>query len=69
MTVPNLYSFATKELAQDATPAYILAWAHPDYRDCHPLCHELGTAMLRALLSTRVAEDSIPQWSLSEISR
>ena len=57
----NLYSFATKELAQDATLAYILAWAHPDYCESHPLCHELGTVMLRALLSTVVAEDLIPE--------
>ena len=57
----NLYSFATKELAQDATLAYILAWAHPDYCESHPLCHGLGTVMLRALLSTVVAEDLIPE--------
>ena len=34
--VPNLYSFATKELDQDATLAYILAWAKPAYRESHP---------------------------------
>lgn len=49
---PNLYSFATKELAQDATLAYILAWAKPEYRTTHPRLHELGTAMLRALVGT-----------------
>ena len=49
--VPNLYSFATKELAQDATLAYILAWAKPEYREFHACLHRLGTDMLRALLA------------------
>ena len=30
--VPNLYSFATKELAQDVTVAYILAWGRLVYQ-------------------------------------
>lgn len=30
---PNLYRFATKELDQDATIAYILDWARPEIRD------------------------------------
>ena len=51
--VPNLYSFATKELAQDATIAYILSWAKPQYRESHPRLHQLGTILLRALLATR----------------
>lgn len=50
--IPNLYSFATKELAQDATVAYILAWAKPQYRETHPRLHKLGTVLLRALLTT-----------------
>ncbi len=53
--VPNLYEFATKELAQDATLAYILAWADPKYRESHSRLHELGTAMLRALLTANEA--------------
>ena len=58
--VPNLYSFATKELAQDATLAYILAWAKPGYRESHPRLHRLGTDMLRALLATRNDEANVP---------
>ena len=58
--LPNLYSFATKELAQDATLAYILICARPEYRRSHPRQHDLGTEMLRALLSTGVEEASIP---------
>jgi hypothetical protein len=57
---PNLYSFATKELAQDATIAYILAWAHPAYRESPPRLHRLGTALLRALLARPNGETDIP---------
>lgn len=60
MSTPNLYSFATKELAQDATIAYILAWADPGYCETHPSLHRLGTALLRTLLATRMDESDIP---------
>ena len=50
---PNLYAFATKELAQDATIAYLLAWADPAYREAHPRLHSLGTELLRSLLQTQ----------------
>ena len=50
---PNLYGFATKELAQDATLAYIMAWADPQYRTSHQRLHALGTELLRALLATQ----------------
>ena len=53
MTTPNLYEFATKELSQDATIAYILAWADPTYRESHPHFHALGTKLLRSLLWTQ----------------
>ncbi len=64
--VPNLYQFATKELAQDATLAYILAWADPKYRKSHSRLHDLSTAMLRALLDTdtKINETDIPVTSL-----
>lgn len=58
--IPNLFSFATKELAQDATLAYILAWSRPAYRESHPRLHELGTTMLRALLAAKICEVAIP---------
>lgn len=53
MTIPNLYEFATKELAQDATIAYLLAWADPTYRESHPHLHAFGTKLLRSLLWTQ----------------
>ncbi|MDE2965731.1 MAG: hypothetical protein OXU26_17625 [Acidobacteriota bacterium] len=46
---PNLFEYATKELAQDAALAYILAWSEPAYRECHQGLHQLGTAVLNAL--------------------
>ena len=52
-TAPNLYAFATKELAQDATIAYLLAWADPAYREAHLRLHSLGTELLRSLLQTQ----------------
>ncbi len=58
MTLPNLYEFATKELAQDATIAYLLAWADPAYRESHPRLHTLGTELLRSLLQTK--EEVLP---------
>ncbi|MXX40492.1 MAG: hypothetical protein F4Z85_20930 [Gemmatimonadetes bacterium] len=60
MTItPNLYGFATKELAQDATIAYLLAWADPAYRESHPRLHTLGSELLRSLLQTQ--EVDLPQ--------
>ena len=58
-TTPNLYGFATKELAQDATIAYLLAWADPAYRESHPRLHTLGSELLRSLLQTQ--EVGLPQ--------
>jgi len=62
MTVapPNLYSFATGELSQDATLAYLLSWAHPDYRDSHPDMHRLGEALLRAFVSSSAKSQGGP---------
>ena len=59
-TAPNLFHYATKELAQDATLAYILAWAKPAYREAHPRLYRLGTDMLQALLATKIGETAIP---------
>ena len=57
--IPNLYGFATKELSQDATIAYILAWADPSYRESHPRLYSFGTELLRSLLQTQ--EVDLPQ--------
>jgi hypothetical protein len=47
---PNLYDFATSELSQDATLAYILSWGKPEYRDKHRRLNRLGECLLRALV-------------------
>ena len=57
---PNLYRFATKELAQDATIAYMLAWAAPEYQGSHPRLHALGHALLRALVGGAPTVSSSP---------
>ena len=57
---PNLFEYSTKELAQDAVLAYILAWAAPAYRELHYSLHRLGTAMLHALLATKFGESEVP---------
>lgn len=57
-TLPNLFRFATKELAQDAAIAYILAWADPKYRDAPAPdsgMHALGRALLGALVKSHPA--------------
>ena len=59
MTTPNIFTYATSELSQDATFAYILAWADPTYNKSHPHLHALGTELLRSLLSTQAV--TLPQ--------
>lgn len=60
MTVPNLYQFATSELSQDATLAYILSWAKPDCRTISPALNDLGERLLRALVGSSARAQGIP---------
>ena len=55
--IPNLYDFATSELSQDATLAYILSWAKPEYRKQYPSLNRLGEQLLRSLIE-RAAKDN-----------
>lgn len=67
--LPNLYGFATKELAQDAAIAYILAWADPKYRDAPAPdagMHALGGALLGALVRSHPARRD---WSPEKVTR
>ncbi len=50
MMLPNIYDFATSELSQDATLAYILSWAKPEYRESHAKLNQLGEKLLHALV-------------------
>jgi hypothetical protein len=47
--MPNLFSFATSELSQDAFICWLLSWADDDYADS-PL-HQTGHDLIGALLS------------------
>ena len=67
-TVPNLFYYATKELAQDAALAYILEWAKPVHQETHSRLHELGTALLRGLLASKSKKLPSPVISL-EVER
>lgn len=67
-TLPNLYEFATKELAQDAALAYILAWADPKYRDAaapDAAMHALGGDLLGALVTSHPARGD---WSREKVT-
>lgn len=67
--LPNLYGFATRELAQDAAIAYILAWADPEYRDAPAPdsgMHALGKALLGALVRSHPARRD---WSPEKVER
>lgn len=66
--IPNLYEFATKELAQDAAIAYLLAWADPKYADAtgpDAAVHALGRALLGALVTSHPARKD---WSPEKVT-
>lgn len=50
MTRPNLFSFATSELSQDAFICWLAAWGHESCRSYDPALHELSHSFLRLLL-------------------
>lgn len=47
--VPNIFSFATSELSQDAMFCWLLQWASPKYADTDPSLHKLGQEFVRLL--------------------
>ncbi len=49
MTRPNLFSYATSELSQDAMICWLLAWASPDCADEDSELHECGRRLIEAL--------------------
>jgi hypothetical protein len=56
---PNLFSFATSELSQDAVICWLAEWAKPEHWDADAMLHRLGTAFLRRLLAGH--EHEVPQ--------
>lgn len=55
MKLPNLFSFATKELSQDAFICWLLAWADKSYEK-HDL-HASGLAFMQAILNKHNLEN------------
>lgn len=49
---PNIYQYATKEFALDATLAYILEFAKPEYQGSHSWLNKLGEEILNVLIET-----------------
>ena len=52
---PNIFSFATSELSQDAILAYMLQWADSQYETVNPQMHALGVSLFHCL----IGDDSI----------
>jgi hypothetical protein len=46
---PNIFSYATSELSQDAFICWLLTWAQKDYRDTDPLLHRCANDLLAEL--------------------
>jgi len=51
MNRPNLFSYATSELSQDAFICWLLAWASPEHEKTDPYLHQCGVGFVRALFS------------------
>jgi hypothetical protein len=49
MSSPNLFTYATSELSQDAFLCWLLAWADPACAESDPALHTMGTAFVGAL--------------------
>ncbi|MBB1077961.1 hypothetical protein HUU62_26545 [Rhodoferax sp. 4810] len=50
MTKPNLFSYATSELSQDAFICWLLSWITPEIREYDKNIHELFVNLLKAFL-------------------
>ncbi len=51
MNKPNLFSYATSELSQDAFICWLLAWAHPENKEINsdsPALHACARALIEA---------------------
>ena len=47
--IPNIFSFATSELSQDAMFAWLISWSAPDYTAAEPELHRIGQNFVRLL--------------------
>lgn len=46
---PNIFSFATSELSQDAMFAWLISWSAPEYAAADPELHRIGQNFVRLL--------------------
>lgn len=49
MNRPNLFSFATSELSQDAFICWLLSWADPEYKEIDSKLNQCAVRFIRAL--------------------
>jgi len=49
MKQPNLFSYATSELSQDAFICWLLSWASPKFKDYDKELHECATNFIKSL--------------------
>ena len=47
MSKPNLFSYATSELSQDAFICWLLSWASPEYKDSDVDLYECATGLIK----------------------
>ena len=56
---PNVFSYVTSELSQDAMLCCLLAWADDGHREAGPALHDLGREFVSSLLRRRM--DAVPE--------
>lgn len=64
MKRPNLFSYATSELSQDAFICWLLAWASPEYKEVDNDLHQCGIEFIRALFTEH---EKTPPTDITEI--
>jgi hypothetical protein len=47
MTKPNLFTYATSELSQDAFICWLLSWAKPEYKNIDANLHQCGVDLIK----------------------
>lgn len=53
MNEPNLFSFATSELSQDAFLCWMMAWANPDHKTANASLQACGEAFINTFLAKK----------------
>lgn len=61
---PNIFTYATSELSQDAFLCWILEWADEDYRDTGNPLHSAGIHLVQDLLKTAGHESPADPFSI-----